>query len=538
MGLGVSLSFFSGCWILLWRPGGESPTAIYAAGRQHWDPTARTLSPALLHLPDGWWPSIMGGSSCAEPLHLVAMSGEPGFANILSRTHQSCYRISLADGRSARDGDVLEDIPPPPRVPSPGVTATSSVLSGCRTRRQWPFGLLFWSYLGVHLCGRSERRYVPGGLAWSLLMLACYLAAFGAPAARTPAQWDLDMTPVASLTARLHEYWWQHPLNPTLPLEVPRNLQVAWSAFPLWSGGVPSSLLLATDGSGSSQGSWAFAAWGFFKQRWYRIGWAGAPLSDTPWAPPSERYQAGRFASFYGELVALESAGLWLNAVLDLWYLHMRARPAEVTIAVDNAAALQIAAGHGKTTTATAKLARQAWQSVQARINTRFSHVHSHTGLVANSLADALAELAAQGHAQCRCQPSTLTISPDDFTRHFPRLWLLPSCTLRDGIPALPIPACAPPAAAPQQPQPPSTADTPNDRTVPIRLDLHILSANIQTIKDAPCNIFNPSGLAARRQYLYLQATQSAADIICIQEARSAAGRWKGGCALRHGSAG
>ena len=54
------------------------------------------------------------------------------------------------------------------------------------------------------------------------------------------------------------------------------------------------------------------------------------------------------------------------------------------------------------------------------------------------------------------------------------------------------------------------------------------MSANIQTIKDATPCIFNPSGLAARRQYLYAQFRQARGDVLCLQEARSRAGRWPG----------
>ena len=57
---------------------------------------------------------------------------------------------------------------------------------------------------------------------------------------------------------------------------------------------------------------------------------------------------------------------------------------------------------------------------------------------------------------------------------------------------------------------------------------IHAITANIQTIKDATPCIFNPSGLAARRQYLYSQMAACQADLICLQETRSKAGRWMG----------
>ena len=48
-------------------------------------------------------------------------------------------------------------------------------------------------------------------------------------------------------------------------------------------------------------------------------------------------------------------------------------------------------------------------------------------------------------------------------------------------------------------------------------------------MKDAVASIFNPSGHAARRQYLLQQVSTIPCDIVCIQEARSKAGRWPNG---------
>ncbi|CAE7406709.1 unnamed protein product [Symbiodinium microadriaticum] len=50
--------------------------------------------------------------------------------------------------------------------------------------------------------------------------------------------------------------------------------------------------------------------------------------------------------SFHSELVALQSAGLWAAALVDHWALYTGNQPRKITIAVDNSAALQIAAGH------------------------------------------------------------------------------------------------------------------------------------------------------------------------------------------------
>ena len=282
-------------------------------------------------------------------------------------------------------------------------------------------------------------------------------------------------------------------------------------------------------GVAEPSGSWAFAAWGLVGGKWQRIGWEAASLPTTPWLPSVSRFTHPAHASFFGELAALEAAGLWTAALADWWQLHMGARPSSVTVAVDNSAALQIAAGHGNAATAAAQLARQAWQAVQSRLSTRFSHVHSHTGLLANSFADALAEAACHPHYLHSLRFQAAVYTEDELEHDFPWLWLLPRCCLCDEKPTF---MCRLDAA----PRPTGVTDLPESEATPpcaagaapSSRSVHVMTANIQTIKDAPVSIFNPSGLAARRQYLYQQVKQCRADIVCIQEARSRAGRWPG----------
>ena len=82
-----------------------------------------------------------------------------------------------------------------------------------------------------------------------------------------------------------------------------------------------------------------------------------------------------------------------------------------------------------------------------------------------------------------------------------------------------------PPENTPQAPQLKEETSQPAS---PVSHRLQVLTANVQTIRDATPCIFNPSGLAARRQYLYQQTLACAADVVCLQEARSRAGRWSG----------
>ena len=522
-----TLTFHSDCWVLLWKPGQNGPTALYAEGPQTWDPAARTLIPALSHIPDGWWPSPYGESSTNEPLHFVS-PGPPRCANVIVPPRMTCVQVPADMPWCLRDGDVL----PAEHIRNIDHAAESSSLPvgipSSRTRPTAKLGLVSTIMLGAQARHGGAPWAAVGGIVWSLLWLVNYLPAYGAPDPTDNDAWELDMTGPADLTARLHEHWWRHPLAASLPLPSPLSLQHAWDSFPQWYGGVPSSIFIATDGSGDHGGSWAVVAWGYFKRRWYRMGWAAAPLDETPWLPPEGRQCHGRLASFCGELAALESAGLWLCSVIDFWCLHTSAKPDKVTIAVDNAAALQVAAGHGKAANQVARLTRQVWQSAQARINTHFRHVHSHTGLLANSLADALATSAAKRHPCCRISPTAVSIAPQEFESSFEHLWLIPSCCVREGRPVLLVPRCVatPLVTASSAPEEPREGQT--GQAAPTPLQVHVMSANIQTIKDAPVSIFNPSGLAARRQYLYLQAQQCAADIVCLQETRSATGRWKG----------
>ena len=67
--------------------------------------------------------------------------------------------------------------------------------------------------------------------------------------------------------------------------------------------------------------------------------------------------------------------------------------------------------------------------------------------------------------------------------------------------------------------------DSPALAPTPV-LPLHVITANVQSLKDTACNPFNPSGHAARRQYFYDQLHRQDVDIVCLQETRSKAGRW------------
>ena len=268
-----------------------------------------------------------------------------------------------------------------------------AVASGSRRSPLWaeshvrPAGVLVPQVSPLVWCGPGNAKVV-------LDQLACYLPARGAPEwFRVGSDWRLDMTAVFRLQAALHRVWGSRALRDGLPSSFPRAYHATWGSYPLWSGGVPESILIATDGSGMHGGSWAFVVWGFFRGRWYRLGWDGMVLNATPWLGhlcsdiPSVQH------SYCSELVALQAAAIWCNTALDTWRIHMGAVPASVTVAVDNSSALQVAAGSGSAGGPIASITRTLWQAVQGRVNTFFRHVHSHVGVMANTLADALAGL-------------------------------------------------------------------------------------------------------------------------------------------------
>ena len=405
-------------------------------------------------------------------------------------------------------------------------------------------------------CQSGRASLLDGPVLWwgtprrpmstTLSRLACYLPAYGAPEWRREHDgWVLDLSPVCRLQALLHRFWWGRALREGLPHSFPRSYHAAWGAAPLWAGGVPESILIATDGSGLHGGSWAFVVWGYFRGRWYRLGWDGMLMSATPWLgqlyasiPPAQH-------SYSSELVALQAAAIWCCASLDGWQALMGSRPLSVTIVVDNSSALQVAAGSGAASNPVAATTRVLWQAVQGRVNTYFRHVHSHVGVMANTLADALAALRLPCPlvfgASCFDSASLV----DSLLHYGPLLWLIPRARVRlgepcivfpdraydcpavpsgEGLPAISVGSRAPEqiAAAPSSPLNGRPNPPPSKR-------LAILTANVQTMRDAPCSIFNPSGHAARRQYLLHQATAIPCDILCIQEARSRAGRWSTG---------
>ncbi|CAE6921306.1 unnamed protein product [Symbiodinium sp. KB8] len=373
--------------------------------------------------------------------------------------------------------------------------------------------------------GSSVTDTVPAGsfwsmLYWSLAQLGAYLPAYGSPVwERQDQEWVSNLDDVCALQARLHSVWWSRPLRDGLPTLFPSTYHAAWGSHPLWAGGVPDSLLISTDGSGLRGGSWAFVVWACYRSSWYRVGWDGMDLSATPWCHAGGHTPI-RQQSYISELTALQAAAIWCLTAVDRWQLWMSASPKLVSVVVDNAAALQVAAGHGAAAQQAAQHTRVLWQAVQSRVNTSFRHVHSHVGVMANTIVDALAGLHLSCPLALRELLPPATRMEAQLTELGPYLWLVPRARMMDGSPFLRFSAVVQKSQSDLGYRPdrdsghcesadpedvvPASPDVPSSvRRQPI--SLNILTANVQTMKDAKPSIFNPSGHAARRQYLLQQ---------------------------------
>ena len=281
-----ALAFYGDCWVLLWRPGDTQPHAVRATGRQVWDPDARTLRPALDDVPEGWWPSKLGQFSSAEPLHLVQV----GFGNWqqVPVFRSPPLRCTWSRQEEARPGDVVEDIRPAEPLSASG---SFDLRAAPLTSRSRISGLsclpLVITALSQHIVWHQRLT-----LSWGLALLSCYLAAYGSPPrflALGQHETGIDLGDAAALTAQLHQYWWQFPLRAELPRSAPARERAAWESFPVWSGGVPESVLIATDGSGAG------AAPGLLLRGLTpSSGGTASAGTPRPWRPRLGFTQAGR----------------------------------------------------------------------------------------------------------------------------------------------------------------------------------------------------------------------------------------------------
>ena len=213
--------------------------------------------------------------------------------------------------------------------------------------------------------------------------------------------------------------------------------------------------------------------------------------------------------------------------------MHTSAAPKRVTVAVDNTSALQVAAGHAGAATASAQICRGLWQGAQSRLSTDFRHVPGHAGYTVNELADFLAGYAVRYPA---AGSGAYSQFPADFTARLHAacgtLWLLPTATRTlDGL-VWCCPSTLPgtdPAPAPTTPPIPTPVEETASAPQPVpsaSVELSVVHANIQTIKDVEPSFFNKEGHGQRRIYLTRQLIELDVHIALLQECRSKAGRW------------
>ncbi|CAE7521208.1 unnamed protein product [Symbiodinium sp. CCMP2592] len=381
--------------LFAWSPGDPVPLTVPTTSDEQWDPEHCTFRPSLVRFSVGRW--IPAARVDDLGLHLVPESPNLHWAHVLSARPPLSVRVVPRHGADGllRDGDSGSPLGSAPSRTLLPLLASLAVRG--RLGRHWFSLLSAWvllaglpelfpgtAALGFPPVSTHALARTPGpspiGVDFGLLSrTSCYFRAWGAPDWHSPdgLSWAADIHQECAAQASLHQLWWTHDLFQNLPASAPAPYRQAFSSFPVWSGGVPDQVLIATDGSGERGGAWAFCVWVWWRHKWHRVGWFGAAGADTPWL--SGTAAPGSGVSFHAELWALQAAGLWLLAWVDRLSLLTSAAPAKVTIAVDNASALQIAAGQAQASEPVTTLTRYIWQAVQSRMSTRFQHIRSPT---------------------------------------------------------------------------------------------------------------------------------------------------------------
>ena len=515
--------------IFAWRPDDPRPLCVPSRRGEAWDPEGCTFRPSLAAFsPERWVPAAI-----EDPLglHLMLEGASVVWVHHFLPGFPSRAVCSPRDEvpPHVRDGDVS------------GALSASASLA---------FGVVVWAlcdnlhqsiFARLCLAGFLSMRYATGVLVAppvichtpshgiSALLLEVYPLAWGAPSDPS-ASFQVSLDSSAQIYARLSAHYLARPLRADFPHCAPSARKRAWDNFPAWGTGPPEELCIATDGSGHDHGGWAFAVWALWRGQWYRCGWDGGACHLTPWLLP-ETPSASDLRSYLGELGALTSAALWLSAWWDCLKVSTSTAPTRVTIAVDNIAALGVAAGRATPSHPQAQVCRGVWQAVQSRLSTDFRHVPGHCGVLVNEIADFLAgytaihpRAASVGYARLSAQIAR------DLARASSQLWLLPTAQLIDGqlvwCPPPVVHATSAPAACPSE-----TPNGPNDEPAAVpaaraKHRLKLVQANVQTMSDVEPTFFNRSGHDQRRIHLSRQLHDLGVHIAFLQECRSRIGRW------------
>ena len=369
--------------IFAWRPDDPRPLCVPSRRGEAWDPEGCTFRPSLAAFsPERWVPAaiddplgmhlMLEGASVVWVHHFL-----PGFPPRAVCSPRDEVQPDL------RDGDVSG--------------AAHNKVSGALYAAVWTLcaslssrdsacprlGCLLGALLlpGVLLASPAALHLFAKG--FSAVLLDVYPLAWGAPRNGTsPFKVPLDQA--AQVYARLSAHYLARPLRADFPPCAPPARRLAWDNFSAWGAGPPEELCVATDGSGHGHGGWAFAVWALWRGKWYRYGWDGGACHLTPWLLPADQ-SAADLRAYFGELGALTSAALWLSAWWDCLKVSTTFAPTRVTVAVDNTAALSVAAGRATPGHLQAQVCRGVFQASTAAclVTVAFWSMRSPTALPA-----------------------------------------------------------------------------------------------------------------------------------------------------------
>ena len=194
-----------------------------------------TFRPTLASFsPDRWIPTQR-----RDPLglHLVLDSSRPGWVHLITRDSRL--------GRWPDTGGICQLA----RVTE---TLTPAAQSASTLGALLVSGFFGWRHLRA--CGWvgfswfQFHRPVPTHTGIEAILCRTYAVAWGAPQS---GGLHVDLDEAAAVYAQLSAHYLARPLRRDLPtLTPPAHLQ-AWHRFPLWGGGVPDEVFIATDGSGA-----------------------------------------------------------------------------------------------------------------------------------------------------------------------------------------------------------------------------------------------------------------------------------------------
>ncbi|CAE7421618.1 unnamed protein product [Symbiodinium sp. KB8] len=512
--------------LFAWKPCEPRPLCIPTGRGELWDPAGCSFRPTLVAFsPDRWIPTQL-----LDPLglHLVVASGDSDFVHLIRRGPPATVLREFrgVHDEEIRDGDVASAAASRPAcltslllfasclcLPRPGGTVCAALsLSTCSTL-----------FLPTGLHAPPLHSPLSSGLTTAQILFSTYASAWGAPV-QHPNPPPIQLQDTAVVYALLSSHFLRKPLRQDLPAASPTPLRHAWHLFPVWHGGVPDEVFIATDGSGEGHGSWAFVAWALWRDQWYRIGWDCGSLHRTPWLSPAP-VQSADTRSYLGELGALASAAARLGGTAS-WSTREQL-PAEspspwttpppcrlpLVMPMPLRPLLRCAGAYGRVPSLGSPQTSVTSRAISTRSPISWLVMPHTTRLLAlprtaNSrlISPLVCTLLAAPCGCCPRPPKLVWACPDTSSTSAPEL-AFEDMTLK-GPDLSAATASAPPPL-------PATSCL-----------AKVVQANIQTIKDTDPSFFNREGHGQRRIYLARQLLTLDAHVALLQECRSRAGRW------------